>query len=388
MGTTSGTGSIPGAPDAELGLPRPGPLGFRWTRPEGAARGLVFVIHGFGADAQADYDVKLRAHLAERHGLAAVTVDYHCSQARPETGARIELPDEALLQLQGLLCTLGIHERLSPDTVTSLITRIGPMLSVPVNIRARLRAGDGTLQNFGVIQALDHLHVLSHLRKEGFAFDPSRVLLLGSSHGGYLAHLLQKFAPNTFSGILDNSGYTQANKTFLGLGVEYRKSSGKLSLKCSLASAWTHENIHARDYFGPPREQIRSVVHLPHALASARASRKDCRVRMVNAVQDSISPVGFKRAQRDLYSQTGFDVGLLEFGGGGADPDFVKSMAHADLSLMKLSDRFLPELLEARLSGPPDADLGTALVFECAWLDYRLTHGGPVPSVRLEVAAP
>ena len=74
MGTTSGTGSIPGAPDAELGLPRPGPLGFRWTRPEGAARGLVFVIHGFGADAQADYDVKLRAHLAERFGLARKAV--------------------------------------------------------------------------------------------------------------------------------------------------------------------------------------------------------------------------------------------------------------------------------------------------------------------------
>lgn len=346
------------------------------------------MIHGFGADGNLGYDRKLRAHIADAHGFAVVSVEYHCFRSRPETGATYEFPDESALALQGLLCRLGIHEPVTGNNALRLIQDIGPKLRAPLRLKATLRPADGTVQNFGVIQALDHLHVLDHLKREGFPFDRSRVILFGSSHGGYLAHLLFKFAPNTFSAILDNSGYTQANRYFLGIGSEFTKTSGNLILDCNVAGAWTHANVFAKDYFGPAREQIRDAAQVPHLLAVAAASRKDCRIRCVNSVKDSVSPIGFKRAQTGLYRQLGFDASLLEFGGGGPDPDFVKSSQHADLSLRSLFDRFVPELSEARLGGPADSELGTTLEFPCAWLDYRVTHGGDPPSVRLEVRSP
>lgn len=64
MSARSGTQRIPGAPDAEPGTPRAGPPTFHRTRPDGAPRGSVFVIHGFGLDAQPDYRTR---HVPEPH---------------------------------------------------------------------------------------------------------------------------------------------------------------------------------------------------------------------------------------------------------------------------------------------------------------------------------
>jgi hypothetical protein len=340
----------------------------------------VFVIHGFGQDTASDYDVKLRRHIAESYGMVAVTVEYHCYRSRPEIGAQYLFTEEALMVLQGLAQRCGMREEVSLSNLSAVVEAVGSRLAKPWEIRVKLVPPNGDHQNFGVLQSLDHLYVLDHLVRNGPEFDRRRIWLFGSSHGGYLAHLLHKFAPNSFSAIIDNSGYTRANRNYLGAGSEYAVKAGNLTLGCSVASSWQFENVYGPNFFGIGQDLIRQVTYRPHIVESRRAALSACRIRMTNSRADRVSPFALKSKLNDLYREVGIDSILLPFGGDGASPDFAKSGSHADVSLKKLFDHLAPDLMklpggEGRL----DRDLGTHLSFDCVESTYHVRHGGEHP---------
>jgi hypothetical protein len=377
--------SIPGPSDVELALKRPSPILYHGTAPDEQARGLVFIVHGFGQDTNSEYDLHLREHVARTYRMAAVTVEYHCYRSRPPLGAQINVSPDALFKLEALARQSGIQESFSATRPEDLVEILGRRLLEPTEVPAELVPPNGDYQNFGVMQALDHLYVLRHLVEQDVAFDRRRIWLFGSSHGGYLAHLIHKFAPNSFSALIDNSGYTRANHTYLGLGPEVRIPVGQLTFACNVITRWTFSDVYSPTCFGIAQDLIRQTAFRPHQVESARVSGRGCRIRMVNLEQDPISPIGAKILQHQGYRKTGFDSELVRLGDPGALPEYVKSMTHGDVSLKRLLDHFAPTLLDHQSPNPLDGELGTELSFDCLEATYRIRHLPQSPGVELSI---
>jgi len=150
------TGDVEGARDFELDRDRARPVSYVAALPEMTpARGLVFIIHGFGDDSNDAYAVKLRRRIADEHGLVAVMVDYHCRRARPNLGAQFEVGARARLMLLGL-CVAGGQTVADPDDLSELCLRAG-LIKPGFQVDADLVPPDGDEQNFGLLQAMDHL---------------------------------------------------------------------------------------------------------------------------------------------------------------------------------------------------------------------------------------
>lgn len=72
------------------------------------------------------------------------------------------------------------------------------------------------------MQAQDLLNVALYLKKHA-PFDTMGgipVIMIGSSHGGYLAHLAAKIAPWLIDGVIDNSSYAKFLWRLIGFGKE------------------------------------------------------------------------------------------------------------------------------------------------------------------------
>lgn len=369
------TKSIKGADDVELGIPRASPLIYHCAAPEsGKANGLVFVIPGFGEDASGEDQHGLRAYLAERYGLLAVTVEYHCYRSRPLTGATLTFTEGEFRNFCALCAKHDISVA-SPLDVKDALLR----LPRPYLFDLRLTPPNGDYQNFGVMQALDHLLVLADLRKPGgVAFDEANIVAFGSSHGGYIAHMIAKFAPNTLRGVIDNSSYTAPifsnpdGKLLFSpsLMVGYKLSRVDFYLE----TRWTKEDKAASAYYSDGRHAIRDLALPNHIQAARAASRRPCQYRMMHSVEDNVQPIEGKRQQAESLRAAGFDVALKEVTAKDIDGRMIKNLEHGmDASMRALFDHFYPTLQPS--PGQLDTDLGTDVAYLCGDMIYSFGHG-------------
>jgi len=375
------TGEVEGARDFELDRARVRPVGYVAALPEiTPARGLVFIIHGFGDDSDDAYAAKLRRRIADEHGLVAVMVDYHCRRARPNLGAQFEVGARARLMLLGL-CIAGGHTVADPDDLSELCIRAG-LIKPGFQVDADLVPPDGDEQNFGVLQAMDHLSVLGDLRARGVAFDTRRVIALGSSHGGYIAHLMAKIAPNTLAAVIDNSSYVQAPLNFLGLGVgaECASNVGQVVLLGRTKSPWTLDNRSDPAFFDRNRELIRDTGYLPHVKALAEQGDGGPAYFMCNAAEDELSPPDVKRRQHQAFIAAGLRSELDIVDADGIDGKLFKTLGHGlDASQSRLFARHEPHI-EAR-DAALDADQKTTARYDCVDVTYAFAHSDTAPFV-------
>lgn len=377
---------IPGAADFELGRDREAPLHYVAALPEGPAKGLAFLIPGFGGDTDEAYADSLRRRVVDGHGMIAVSVRYHCFGARPATGAKLEVDGRDHLMLLGLAAVHRVALG-DPKDLIDVAKRL-QAAGVRTTLRATLKPARGEYQNFGIMQALDHLTVLGRLRERGVAFDERRIVALGSSHGGYIAHLMAKIAPRTLAMVIDNSSYTRPPMNYLGqeTSSEYvAPLVDGIVLQCRTQSAWTTVDRKADNFYDRNRDLIRDTAYRPHLeIARAAAADRGCVFRMVNSAIDSISPPEMKRSQVAALRVAGFDAQLLVVEDEHLDGKLFKRLTHGlDASLAALFDLAMAELepRETLL----DSDLGADVVYDCVDGSYRFVHSASAPHVTAEV---
>lgn len=377
---------IEGPFDFELERSRPSPLEYTASFPAGPALGLVFVIPGFGGDTNDGYAEALRRHIVTKHEMAAVSVQYHCFGARPETGGRIQVDDRDRLMLLGLAhfakTSLG-----DPNDVNDVARRLA-QTGITARVGATIHPARDEYQNFGVVQAMDHLAVLGDLLEQGAEFDTGRIVALGSSHGGYIAHLIAKIAPRTLAMVIDNSSYTQPPMEYLGQPASadfIAPLAGDVMAFCRTKSGWTTDNRQAPDFYSRDRDLMRDVAYPPHLAATRAEAGEDATIfRMVNAATDRISPPHMKQRQVAALQALGFDGQLSLIEEEHLDGAVFKQLVHGlDASLAGLFDMAIPEL-QSR-SGPHDGALGVSVAYECVDSIYRFTHNPTAPFIRGEV---
>jgi predicted esterase len=122
--------------------------------------GIVLLIAGYGGHAEANVYKKMRRKFADEHNLVCVQCHYFGYE---------------FMQLEFL---------------------------------------QETIENFNdmsVMQAMDNLTallmVIAIIKDNNLNFNTKRIIAYGNSHGAYLAHLCNVYAPDLFSLLIDNAGY-------------------------------------------------------------------------------------------------------------------------------------------------------------------------------------
>lgn len=378
-------GSCAGFEDFELHVPRERPVTYLAEVPDdGPAQGLVFLIHGFGGDRDPAYSATLRRYIADKYKLVAVMVHSHCYVCRPDDdpalgSVQLVLDEDSILTALGRLAVQGHKIDIGSGTNGEVIKFFKSFPNEEIRLNAILMPPANEYQNFGVLSALDHLCALNDLIDRGVEFDRNNIVCAGSSHGGYIAHMVHKLAPNTISAVIEASAYTeplpwQINSSFR----EFKHVEGNITIGCSTFKRWQQHDCSDSTFFGPARSMIRDVALPDHfTVIDANVTRR-CRFRMVHSAADHISPIETKKRQAELLVGAGFDATLDVIEDSDVDGKFIKNTDHGmGIALNMLFDRYYPTLTSEPTT--LDRDLGTELRYRCGKLEYMFRHSDKPP---------
>ncbi|MEW5824426.1 MAG: DUF2920 family protein [Pseudomonadota bacterium] len=373
--------TIQGALDFELQRFRDSPLEFEVCyQPATPHPGVVFYIGGCGDPP--GYSEKLLRHLTRDFGYAAVAVKYHCYHTRPETGATLALTDETLDRIRRDYFPELDSARLS---LRQLVERLDEVLDETIELHAALVPSKEEYQNFGLMQALDHVYVTEYLERQGLNADFSNIMLIGSSHGGYIAHLLNKISPGFARVLIDNCSYTSPPLEYLWNvleegaleGCEARLETRRTVIKCYSLTPWKR-CVPPEDpfYYGPAAQAIRDLSHAGHLSTMARQRDVPYQVFSWNAREgDTLSPAGDKIRQAETLRALGVDVHLTLVGEDDLDGRVLKTLAHGfDASLRGLFQR-----AHEQMAPPPPARRRLRpdrVSFECVDTRYTFQRTG------------
>lgn len=366
------THRLTGSRDIELQTPRTTPLHYRLALPEGdtpgeatdkTLPGLVVMIPGFGADNDEGYVQSFGGWVADTFGLGCVTVGYHAYGCRPSNGAQKRFTQQDADRLVGYCQQHGVV--IEPgDGSGSLIEKLHKACQAKadtaqasglITLTCGLTALNEERQNFGLMQALDHLHVLADLRTK-LRYDKRNVLAIGSSHGGYLAEFIAKLAPNTLRAVFDNAGYAAPPQRYINgreanLPDYIERYSELLQVYFFLDSMWSFDSSSPH-FFHHDARAIRNLCEDDHLQVMVDNAARRTRYRCVHGPADPIAPTHEKAAYCQSLAAMGFDVSYRCMGPSDVDGRYVKSLDHGcGLSLRGFFERSYASLPEADLSG-------------------------------------
>jgi hypothetical protein len=367
--------SIKGVDDVELNIPRANPLAYHCAAPAGGkADGLLFLIADLGEDVTGENQRQLRAYLAQKFSLLVVGVEYHCLRTKLQHGAQLDIGPQALETLRSLCMQHGLA-LLDPKVLLQTLAK----LPVPYEFEVRVVPANGEYQNLGVMQTLDHLAVLQDLcTDEAVSFDAENIIAMGGGYGGYLAHLIAKFAPNTLRAVFDYASMVEAPRSYLfggqeDVAVPYYYYAGKTRLIPLVITHWT-EDSEASNWYSPARHSIRHAALEAHVQTAFAAMKRHTQYRIVTPPIEDATSYRNKSRQAEMLANAGFDVVFQPAKGLANESernDMMDSGYAARLSAM--FERLYPSL--ASNPGKPDHMLDTSIAYFCNGLIYGFEHG-------------
>ena len=155
----------------------------------------------------------------------------------------------------------------------------------------------GEYQSWGFLPAIDCLQVVGEVLKT-YPLNPGRIMAYGSGYGGYIALLLGKFAPHTFSVIMERGAYCRSELKHIACGevmeADYlysfaiRFSDLRFTIAAGSKNPWTIEDELSSAYFSDSHRRIRSL------LAEGPRMVSPTRYYILHAEDDDIVPVADK----------------------------------------------------------------------------------------------
>ena len=401
--------------DVELGIKRSSALSFYACYDDvKEAKALLVIIPGLGADSDSEYRTHLMQTMAENYDVACISVDYHCIGNRPQLGAKFGLDDIDREILTRELSSIGINLPIDLKTIDchEKVDLLLKFLSKEITIRKesgilpadfRLNASitmvptKNEYQNFGVMQAMDVLNAVLYTKKyiNNAKFEHLPVIMVGSSHGGYLAHMCAKIAPWLVDGVIDNSSYAIFLWRLIGFGKEIDFTSypcfstdtlyQNLCLYFFDKTYWT-PNEKSPYYFSDAREEIRNILNLDH-LTVQSSYKKPVYVSHHCIYDTDIAPSKDKTKLYEALKKLKFDATLhMVKDESEVDGKFIKSLTHGmGMSYKLLLQRELPGVMKKILSKKDKKDEinEKCIEYKCGDLLYKFSEVSD--QIRLEV---
>ena len=402
--------------DFELGIKRSSLLEFHLAYDDSKeAKALLVIISGFGEDSDSSYRTHLMQAMAEAYDVACISVDYHCIGNRPQLGAKFGLDDidRAILirELAKIGITLPIDLKIvdNYDKTCVLLKSLNEEITIRkesgvlpddfiLDISMTMLPTKNEYQNFGVMQAMDVLNAVLYTKKyiNSAKFEHLPVIMVGSSHGGYLAHMCAKIAPWLVDAVIDNSSYAIFLWKLIGFGkeIDFARFFG-----CGTGNLYENLNLYFCDktywtlddkspyYFSDAREEIRNILNLDHL--NVQSSYKKPIYVSYHCINDT--EVASAKDKTELYEalkKLNFDATLhMIKDESEVDGKFIKSLTHGmGMSYKLLLQRELPGVMKKILSKKDKKDEinEKCIEYKCGDLLYKFSEVSD--QIRLEVA--
>ncbi|EAI4847193.1 DUF2920 family protein [Campylobacter jejuni] len=372
----SKTYEIDSCDDVELGIKRESKLEFKlWYDDEKTPEALVFVVQGLGADCNDVYLRLIVESLLKNFTLAFVGVNYHCIGNRPQTGSTFFMDDIDKLILKASCEAVDIKLPYDVDKIQDYkqMSEIFHFVNNQIikgkqkgnftpnyflNLHVSLQPAKNEYQNFGIMQAQDLLNVALYLKKNA-PFDTMGggipVIMIGSSHGGYLAHLAAKIAPWLVDGVIDNSSGAKFLWRVVGFGkeIDFMQYSEfatfdffhHINTHCSTKTFWT-SNSSSPCFFSPARRKIRNLLEKDHLLEQSKCL-KTCFISY-HSLYDEYVSLKEKTMLYEELEKLGFDATLHAITKESqVDGKLIKNLNHGmGIPVKLLIKKELPLMLE------------------------------------------
>ena len=400
--------------DVELGIKRSSALSFYACYDDAKeAKALLVIIPGLGADSDSGYRTHLMRTMAENYDVACISVDYHCIGNRPQLGAKFGLDDldRAILikELAKIGITLPIDLKIvdNYDKTSVLLKSLSEEITIrkengvlpddfSLDISMTMLPTKNEYQNFGVMQALDVLNAVLYTKKNicDQKFKNIPVVMVGSSHGGYLAHMCAKIAPWLVNAVIDNSSYAKFLWQLIGFGkeIDFTRFFG-----CGTGNLYENLNLYFCDktywtlndkspyYFNESREEIRNILNPKHLKVQSKF--KKTFYIGYHCVNDDIAPAKDKTELYEALKKLKFDATLhMIKDESEVDGKFIKSLTHGmGMSYKLLLQRELPGVMKKILSKKDKKDGidEKCIEYKCGDLLYKFSEVSD--QIRLEV---
>ncbi|EJU7834260.1 DUF2920 family protein [Campylobacter jejuni] len=335
--------------DVELNIKRTSKLEYRISYDdEKEIKAIVFIIGGYGANANIYFLDSYRNYIAKNFDVVAVHVFYHCfCQRRSDVEKYSTLADftkDDLKLIEKVLRKYNIPcDQLANNTVVShceylseIMTELKMLNRLPYDFEERLSAtfipSRGEYQNFGVMAAIDHINALKDLVKRFPKFADLPKIYGGGSYGGYLSLLIAKIAPWYVDGVIDNSGSALPPLNYI-LGREMEHSYGDYyedfphnRIIFFLKTHWTRKE-NSPYFFNNENYFIRTLLNKDHLILQSQKNKNIIYVSY-HSKEDPLTPANFKQQTMQILKILGYDVSLNLIDENKIDGKFIKNLDH------------------------------------------------------------
>ncbi|EAL7133098.1 DUF2920 family protein [Campylobacter jejuni] len=368
------TFEIDSCDDVELNIKRTSKLEYRISYDdEKEIKAIVFIIGGYGANANIYFLDSYRNYIAKNFDVVAVHVFYHCfCQRRSDVEKYSTLADftkDDLKLIEKVLRKYNIPcDQLANNTVVShceylseIMTELKMLNRLPYDFEERLSAtfipSRGDYQNYGIMAAIDHINALKDLVKRFPKFADLPKIYGGGSYGGYLALLIAKIAPWYVDGVIDNSGSAVPPLIYiLGRemegGCDYVFNDPNTLIECFLKTHWTRKE-NSPYFFNNENYFIRTLLNKDHLILQSEKNKNIIYVSY-HSKEDPLTPANFKEQTMQILKILGYDVSLNLIDENKIDGKFIKNLDHGcgipDKALFRKELPLMLEKLQGRKS--------------------------------------
>ncbi|EAK6270000.1 DUF2920 family protein [Campylobacter coli] len=368
------TFEIDSCDDVELGIKRTSKLEYRISYDdEKDLKAIVFIIGGYGANANIYFLDSYRNYIAKNFDVVAVHVFYHCfCQRRSDVlkyDASAKFLEEDLENFSKVLNDFNIDSRnLNSNNALEYyhhldhyITTLKSQGKLAQNYQAKFTSTfippNGDYQNYGIMAAIDHINSLKDLVKRFPKFADLPKIYGGGSYGGYLALLIAKIAPWYVDGVIDNSGSALPPLNYIlgremESGCDYVLNSSHILIQCFLKTHWTRKE-NSPYFFNNENYFIRTLLNKDHLILQSQKNKNIIYVSY-HSKEDPLTPANFKQQTMQILKILGYDVSLNLIDENKIDGKFIKNLDHGcgipDKALFRKELPLMLEKLQGRKS--------------------------------------
>ncbi|WP_052801974.1 DUF2920 family protein [Campylobacter jejuni] len=360
--------------DVELNIKRTSKLEYRISYDdEKEIKAIVFIIGGYGANANIYFLDSYRNYIAKNFDVVAVHVFYHCfCQRRSDVlkyDASAKFLEEDLENFSKMLISFNIDSRnLNSNNALEYyhhldhcITTLKSQGKLAQNYQAKFTSTfippNGDYQNYGIMAAIDHINALKDLVKRFPKLADLPKIYGGGSYGGYLALLIAKIAPWYVDGVIDNSGSAVPPLIYiLGRemegGCDYVFNDPNTLIECFLKTHWTRKE-NSPYFFNNENYFIRTLLNKDHLILQSEKNKNIIYVSY-HSKEDPLTPANFKEQTMQILKILGYDVSLNLIDENKIDGKFIKNLDHGcgipDKALFRKELPLMLEKLQGRKS--------------------------------------
>ncbi|EAI1916840.1 DUF2920 family protein [Campylobacter jejuni] len=369
------TFEIDSCDDIELSIKRTSKLEYRISYDdEKDIKAIVFIVGGFGANANISFLDFDREYIAKNFDVVVVHVFYHCFCARQSIDQKYNpklIPNQDDLErVNGILKNINLgHLSVNKDNFEQIIPLIEQKVnkmkqaglvdeSQKIELSCDFIPPNGDYQNYGIMAAIDHINALKDLVKRFPKFADLPKIYGGGSYGGYLALLIAKIAPWYVDGVIDNSGTVlPLLECIIGKDLsrpEFFFSDLNKLVGMFIKTYWTREDERLSYFFTNENYMIRSLLNSSHLTIQASVNKNIILVSY-HSLKDPFNTAKDKQTLFLAYKELGYDATLhLIKDESEIDGRFIKDLNHgmriADKALFRKELPLMLEKLQKRKS--------------------------------------